>query len=129
MPAALSNTIGTAEFFDLVGTVYPRQPQIELIERPGVDDVGARFNGTRGKPFRLLSVTYFASFDYAYAEFSSYIALKQTLQVLTRNSTTIGNVLVIEVAEAKPPQAVYNVAGAPGAQCRAEVLWTLIAMP
>jgi hypothetical protein len=124
----LENSIGTAEFQDLVGTIYPRQAQIELIDRPGVDGVGARNTGTKGKPFKLVSVTYHANFAAAASAMTDYIALKSSLQILVRNDEVFGSALVQDVTEATPPQAVYNVAGAIGAQCRAEVEWTLVMM-
>ncbi len=124
----LENSIGTAEFQDLVGTVYPRQAQIELIDRPGVDGVGARNTGTKGKPFKLVSVAYHDNFDSATAAMADYITLKSSLQILVMNGTLLGSVLVQDVTEANPRQAVYNVAGAPGKTSRAEVEWTLVMM-
>ncbi len=124
----LENSIGTAEFQDLVGTVYPRQAQIELIDRPGVDGVGARNTGTKGKPFKLMSVAYHDNFAAAITFLSDCLTLKGSLQILVRNGEVLGSVLVQDVTESKPPQAIYNVAGAPGKQCRAELAWTLVMM-
>ncbi len=124
----LENSIGVAEFQDLVGTVYPRQMQIELIDRPGTNSIGARNTGTKGKPFRLVSTAYHDSFDAASQFLIDCTTLKDSLQILVMNGTLLGSVMVVEVAEHKPRQAVYNVAGAPGKQCRAELAWTLILM-
>jgi hypothetical protein len=127
------NKIGTPgspgvwlEFFDLIGTVFPIQNEVELIDRPGTDGIGARLTGAKGKPFELRSITYHASFTAAQTAMASYVALKSSIQTLVRNSVTVGTVIVVEVTEASPPQAVYNVAGASGAQCRAEVKWKLV---
>ncbi len=57
---------------------------------------------------------------------ASYVALKGSLQVLVRNSTVHGNVIVVAVKEFEPAQAVMNAAGAPGSECRAEVEWELV---
>ncbi len=123
------NSIGANDFQDLVGTVYPKQAQIEVIERPGVDSLGARNNGSRGKPFKLVSITYHDNFDRAAEALSDYaVDTKGSLVVLVKNSTVYGNVIVLDVAESTPAQAVYNVAGAPGKGCRAEVEWTLVMM-
>lgn len=122
----LTNSIGGYTFFDLLGVIYASQQQVELIDRPGVDGSGARLTGKRGKPFSLVSVTYYANFTAAKTAMATFVAMKTSLQNLTRNSVSYGNYIVLEIAEAKPPFAVINVAGAGGAQCRAEVKWTLV---
>lgn len=121
------NSIDSFTFADLVGTTYFSQQEIELIPRPGVDGLGARRSGVRGKPFVMVSICYHADFTTAAASLAEYTDLVGHNPVsLTRNSVDMGNFLVLEVTEHKPPQAVINVAGYPGAQCRAEVKWSLV---
>jgi hypothetical protein len=119
------NSIGAESFQDLIGTIAPRQKQIEIIERPGVDDFGARNSGKRGKPFELVSIGYYESFESFHNKMADYLDLKDSLQILTRNSVIYGNVIIEEITEHKQPQAVLNVAGAPGMQCRAELQWKM----
>lgn len=122
-----TNSIGSFTFFDLVGSIYPRQEQIEVIERPGVNGSGARKTGARGKPFVLLSITYFDDFSDAASELTSYKAyVGDALHTVTRNSVNLGDFLVLEVTEATPPMAVLNVAGSPSSQVRAEHRWRLL---
>lgn len=121
-----TNSIGAQTVFDLVGTIYSRQQQIEVIDRPGVDGSGARLTGARGKPFMLTSVAYHATFTAAKTAMTAYVALKLSLQEVIRNGVSYGNFIVLDVAEATPPYSVLNVAGSPGSTVRAEVKWTLL---
>lgn len=52
---ALWNQIGPFPFLDLVGGVVLPQESAEVLERPGVDGVGLKFLGRRGRPFTLHS--------------------------------------------------------------------------
>jgi len=52
---ALWNQIGAFKFLDLVGGIVLPQSMAELLERPGVDGLGLKFTGTRGRPFTLHS--------------------------------------------------------------------------
>ena len=52
---ALWNQIGAFKFLDLVGGIRLPQEESELLVRPGVDGVGIKFQGLRGKPFTLHS--------------------------------------------------------------------------
>jgi hypothetical protein len=123
----LVNSIGSAVFFDLIGTIYLRQEQIEVIERPGVDGSGARKSGARGKPFQLLAVSYHDSWSAFHTAMTAFKAYPGTdPQTLTRNGESYGSFLVLDVMEARPPQAVLNVAGSPSSQVRAETAWTLL---
>lgn len=121
------NSIGAFTFFDLVGTIYPRQEQLEIIERPGVDGSGARRSGARGKPFVLVSVAYYTDWtDYHMSLYEYKDLVGQDPQTLTRNDEDYGTFLVLEVTEVQPPQAVMNVAGDPTKQVRGVTRWTML---
>src|SRR4051812_13461371 len=111
-----TNSIGDAIFYDLIGTIYSPQQQVEIIERPGVSGSGARLTGSRGKPFDLISTTYHTNFSAAQDAMEAYVTLKTSLQYLVRNTIEYGLHIVLDVAEASPPFAVVNVAGASGAE-------------
>lgn len=124
-----TNTIGGYALFDLVLALPPLQDEIELIPRPGVDGMGARNLGSRGEAFAAMSVTYHSTFDSYHADLASYKGLIGSgLAEVVRNSTLLGYFLVLNVSEAKPPQSVYNVAGASYATVRAELKWKLLQM-
>ena len=121
------NSIDSFVFWDLVGTIYLSQQQMEILQREGIDGLGFRRKGTSGKPFTLRSITYFDSFSDANTALASYSAVVGSgLVTVTRNDIAITGFVVLGVAEAKPPEAVFNVAGSPSSECRAEVLWQLV---
>ena len=52
---ALWNQIGPFRFLDLIGGIVLPQSMASLLERPGVDGLGLKFEGVRGRPFQLHS--------------------------------------------------------------------------
>lgn len=120
------NSIGSHIFFDLTGTIDLRQQEMEDLEWGGVDGTGFRLNGARGKPFQLRSIAYYNDWADYHTQFLAYAAESANNPInLIRNDESYGTFKVKRVVEAVPPQAVINVAGAPGKQVRGEFVWIL----
>lgn len=127
MPPIHVNSIDIYVFQDLVGTIYISQQKVEILEREGVSGLGFRKCGTRGVPFEMKSITYHADFSAAATAMAAYTTLVGSgLVTIVRNDIGIDGFVVLSVSEASPPQALINVAGASGAQVRAEVKWKLV---
>jgi hypothetical protein len=123
-----TNSIGDFTFIDLVGTIYLRQESLEVIERPGVVGTGFRKLAARGKPFELVSINYVWDFATARTALIAYNALVGEDPVaVIRNSINYGTFVVLNVTEAEPPFAVYNVIGTPdtSVQVRQTIKWQL----
>lgn len=69
---ALTNKIGTFEFFDLAGTPETLKQQIGLFTRAGVDGVTLVDDGQRGAPFTLRSRVDMESLAAGRAEYVAY---------------------------------------------------------
>lgn len=130
MPA-LTNSIGTETFLDLQGNLKPRSEDLQVLARPGVNDVRIRTAGVRGQPVRVRSIKYVASHTAAASKLDDYIALKDGAEyAVTQNSVSMGYYKVLDVSQVSERAILNAVGGEAGSEQSEQICeWTLIHVP
>lgn len=110
----LSPSVGTEfTFIDIQGSPDPRGEQLEIFARPGYDGVVARKTGSRGDPFSIRTVAYWADFATAKAALALYkAAIGTDPWELWRYSVSYGTFLILKVREVECRAMVNSTAGA-----------------
>jgi hypothetical protein len=99
-------SIGGFTFLQMTGSLLPNiSARVRLLDRPGVDSIGNRNEGSKGKPAEVRTVEGYTALVNANAAVDDYEALKGSyLTVVTDQSRTITNVLVVEVTGVRVQQ-------------------------
>lgn len=98
----------------MLGAFKPRSEDLQLIVRPGVDDVRVRTSGVRGQLIQATSVNFVTDFDAAAAALDTYLSMKDgTAYEVVQYGTSHGDYLVIDVSQ-RPPQAITAAIGGTG---------------
>lgn len=130
MPA-LTNSIGAQTFLDLQGNLKPRSESLQVLVRPGVNDVRIRTDGVRGQPVRVRTIKYLASHAAAASKLDDYIALKDGAEyAVIQHSVSMGYYKILDVSQVSE-RAILNAVGgeAGGEQVEQVCDWTLIHVP
>lgn len=125
-----TNSIGASTFIDLQGRLQPRSEQLEVLSRKGKDEVALRLTATKGRPVKLRSINYVASFAAAKTAIETYIGYKDgTKRTITQHSVSFGSFQVIDVIEVVA-KAVTSVQGglAGGEEVYHVCEWTVISV-
>lgn len=101
-----THKIGDKQFLRLDGLPCGLSEQVEVIMRPGVDDVAIWVSGNRGKPFTVRSLVDAATVDDARGVFESYLTMKRQQHAMQWADYDFLNeafeVLVLDVQPARP---------------------------
>lgn len=123
-----TNSIAGFEFSSLRGTLQPRKQRLEVLARPGKDDVEVRLGSVRGEPFTLDSAQWVSSLADCLALETSYCSLLDgnAYQVI-KDGVDHGSFYVVGVSTTEK-RAVTAVVGGPagGEQARLRCRWSLI---
>ena len=124
-----SNSIDGNTFDDLQGSIVLRSEEIQVFKRLGVNGLGARLTGSRGRPFKLISVKYVLDFGAAKDALVLFAGLKGNNPLtIIKQSVDYGLFLVLDVREAQESQAILNPVGTiiANAQVRQVLEWTFV---
>lgn len=126
----MSNSLGAVVFFSIDMPATAAAQQVELESRSGVDGLAIWLTGSRGEPFDITTtIDLVGTLATAQTVMNTYRAMKAGgPYTLTRASTALGSVVVIDVKPISDELVVTAVGGVNGGNVLLTARWTLVAV-
>ena len=118
----MTASIGTFSFLIMNGDLDPPGPEVEAIQRPGINGTAWRFLGSKGLPFQVETMAFITNSVNAGIQINNY---RQSVGTDLTMIDPIGNTyyIYVEAVKSKQPKCVNSSNMGPGYLIESQ--WTL----